>query len=148
MFGEQLREARRLRGVSQAALARAAGTSQARISSYESGAVVPTESTQRRLLEALRPLPSEVLDRNRDTVKRLARQHHLHNVRVFGSVARGTDQPGSDVDLLVTAEPGTGLFTVSAFALDVEELLGTPVDVLVDSGLDPASTIGAEALAL
>lgn len=81
-------------------------------------------------------------------MRRLARRHRLGNVRVFGSVARGTDRLGSDIDLLVTAEPGVGLFDISAFALELEELLGAPVDVLTDGGLDPESRIAAEALIL
>lgn len=148
MFAEVLREGRQVAGMSQAALARRAGTSQARVSSYESGAVVPAPSTQARLLDALRPLPSESLHRNREAVKRLARTHRLDNVRVFGSVARGADRLGSDVDLLVTAESGVGLFDLSAFALEAEKLLGAPVDVVTDGGLDPESRIATEALAL
>ena len=33
----------------------------------------------------------------------------MTNLRVFGSVARGEDRPGSDVDLLVELPPDMGL---------------------------------------
>ena len=36
----------------------------------------------------------------------LAGRHGTHNVRVFGSVARGDCSASSDVDLLVDLEPG------------------------------------------
>jgi hypothetical protein len=40
------------------------------------------------------------LRRNRDVVRRLVRDAGGRNVRVFGSVATGTDHDGSDIDLL------------------------------------------------
>jgi len=48
----RLREARRLAGLSQSELARRAGTSQATISSYESGDKQPSVATLSRLLAA------------------------------------------------------------------------------------------------
>jgi hypothetical protein len=147
-FTQQLRTARQAGGLSQAELARRAGTSQARVSSYESGSVIPTPATQERLLRAVRPLPSVVLDRHRQKVKRLARAHRLDNVRVFGSVARGEDTLFSDIDLVVTAEPHASLLDFSAFADEVEQVLGYDVDVTSDRGLDPVSPILREALSL
>lgn len=49
---ELLRTVRRRRGLTQAALARAAGTSQPVISAYEAGRRDPTFGTLRRLIEA------------------------------------------------------------------------------------------------
>ena len=43
----------------------------------------------------------EVLAANRNAVIALAHEHGMSNVRVFGSTARGTDSPDSDIDLLV-----------------------------------------------
>lgn len=48
----ELRVARRAAGLSQAALAARAGTSQAAVSAYESGAKEPSVATLGRLLEA------------------------------------------------------------------------------------------------
>lgn len=48
----ELRRARRAFGLTQADLARAAGTSQATVSAYESGRKVPSVPTLSRLLEA------------------------------------------------------------------------------------------------
>ena len=43
----------------------------------------------------------ELLKDRREDILRVAAQHGAHNVRVFGSVARGEATPDSDVDLLV-----------------------------------------------
>ncbi|MHB1599712.1 MAG: helix-turn-helix domain-containing protein, partial [Acidimicrobiales bacterium] len=108
-FGATLRAARTSAGLSQRQLARRARTSQSRISSYESGSIMPETRTQHRLLQATRPLPSVALGRCREDVKRLAAEHHLLYVRVFGSVARGTDMLSSDIDLLVTPDDKASL---------------------------------------
>lgn len=60
----------------------------------------------------------------------MARRHGARNVRVVGSVARGEQQAGSDVDLLVDMQPGRSLFDVAALHDDLEELLGRSVDVI------------------
>ena len=70
--------------------------------------------------------------------------------RVFGSVANGTDQEGSDLDLLVDPTDSTTLLRLSALQLEAERLLGVRVDVLTPKSL-PASfrdRVLAEALVL
>ena len=44
--------------------------------------------------------PPRITER-RDEILRVAARHGAGNVRLFGSLARGDDTPGSDVDLLV-----------------------------------------------
>jgi predicted nucleotidyltransferase len=56
---------------------------------------------------------------------------------VFGSVVRGDDQEGSDLDLLVDAGPGTTLFDLGALQADLEEALGVRVDLLTPEDLPP-----------
>jgi predicted nucleotidyltransferase len=51
---------------------------------------------------------------------------------VFGSVARGDATPDSDIDLLVDFEVRDSGLDLFAFAREVEELLGHPVDVGTD----------------
>ena len=48
-------------------------------------------------------------------LKETAARHGAHNVRVFGSVARGTATQESDLDLLVDFEPGRNLFDLVGF---------------------------------
>lgn len=57
------------------------------------------------------------------------------DVRVFGSVASGTDTEGSDLDLLVTFQPGTHLGEVGVLTDELSELLGVDVDVVSSGGL-------------
>ena len=73
----------------------------------------------------------------RDQILGLASQYGVHSVRLFGSRARGEDQPGSDVDLLVRLEPGRDLFDLVAFKRALERLLHLPVDVVSEGGLSP-----------
>jgi len=75
-------------------------------------------------LEALRPRRDEIIE--------VARRNRAHNVRVFGSVARGDATPDSDIDLLVDFEPGASLYDLSGLRLDLIDLLGREVDVLSD----------------
>ena len=56
-------------------------------------------------------------------------------MKVFGSVARREDRPGSDVDLLVEFGPDATLFDQVGLGQDVEELLGVHVDVVSVGGL-------------
>jgi uncharacterized protein len=63
--------------------------------------------------------------------------HGATNVRVFGSVARGDDHSGSDVDLLVDMEPGHSLFDLGGLLIDLQRLLGLDVDVVTEKGLRP-----------
>lgn len=88
-----------------------------------------------RLLDAAKPRPSSSLAAHRDEVRRLARDFGVQNPRVFGSVARGDDLPGSDLDLLVTVPRGKGLLALIGFAHAVEDLLGVRVDVVSEGGL-------------
>jgi len=74
-----------------------------------------------------------------------ARRHGAGNVRVFGSVARGEDQPGSDIDLLVDLAPGTGLFSLGALERELSEVLGSHVDVVPSDSLRRKVRAEAEA---
>ncbi|MCB1239301.1 MAG: nucleotidyltransferase family protein [Tetrasphaera sp.] len=58
------------------------------------------------------------------------------DVRVFGSVARGTDHAESDLDLLVEFPRGTSLLDVVRLEREVSELLGIPVDLVSIGALE------------
>lgn len=79
--------------------------------------------------------PSVMLHSNRDAIRRLALEHRVTNVRVFGSVLRGEDVEGSDLDLLVDPTPDTTLFDIGAIQAGTQRLLGVPVDVLTPNSL-------------
>lgn len=68
------------------------------------------------------------------------RQRGLAALALFGSTARGTARPDSDVDVLIDIAPDvsfslTDLVSVKDF---LEDRLGRTVDVVTREGLDPA----------
>ncbi|SFO23680.1 Predicted nucleotidyltransferase [Pseudonocardia ammonioxydans] len=63
------------------------------------------------------------------------RRHGVTNAEIFGSVARGDDRDGSDLDLLVDLAPGTDLFDMVRIKRELEEVLGAPVDLIPRVGL-------------
>ncbi|HOF86480.1 MAG TPA: nucleotidyltransferase family protein [Armatimonadota bacterium] len=71
----------------------------------------------------------------REEILAIAAHHGARNVRVFGSVARGEADAGSDIDFLVEFEPGRSLFDLGSMQVELEALLGRPVDVVTDRGL-------------
>ncbi len=60
------------------------------------------------------------------------------NPRVFGSVLKGRDLDGSDLDLLVDALPGATLFDLGALQIELEALLGVRVDLVTPGDLPQA----------
>lgn len=74
--------------------------------------------------------PSTALERHRDAVR-------AANARVFGFVPHGTDRDGSDLDPLVDVPPGTTLFDLGALQVELEDMLGVPVDGLTPGDLPP-----------
>ncbi len=139
-IGRTIRAARERAGLSQRELARRTGVPQPHISLIESDKVHPTGETVQRLLDATRVRPSLLLRHRRREVLEAASRRHGHNVRVFGSVARGDDHDGSDVDLLIDFEDGTSIFTVAGLARELADLLGVHVDIVSDHGL-PSKTL-------
>ena len=71
----------------------------------------------------------------RPQIDEIARRHGARRVRIFGSVARGTADAGSDVDFLVDLEEGRSLLDLGGLLTDLEALLGTRVDVVTPGGL-------------
>jgi excisionase family DNA binding protein len=90
------------------------------------------------------PLSLGALRQRRADIHRVARRHGARNVRVVGSVARGEQRSGSDVDLLVDLEPGRSLFDVAGLHDDLEQLLGLPVDVVTSGAVRGRLSILAE----
>jgi predicted nucleotidyltransferase len=73
--------------------------------------------------------PSEALALHRDDVLRILAAAGALNPRVFGSVARGDDTEDSDLDLWIDPAPGFSLFDLGGLTVELEELLGVPVDI-------------------
>jgi len=77
----------------------------------------------------------DLLKTKREDILRLAALRGARNLRVFGSVARGEDDSTSDVDFLVDMEPGKSLLDLGGLLMDLQELLGCPVDIVTEQGL-------------
>lgn len=125
------------------------------ISAYESGHRQPALPTLASLIEAagyelvtdVRPEPRRlgrlsgpigrrVRSRRHDLIAAAA-AYGVTNLRVFGSVARGTDRPDSDLDLLADLPPGMGLLGLGRVRADLETIIGTEVDLVPASDLKP-----------
>jgi uncharacterized protein len=76
-------------------------------------------------------------DIDHERLAALCRQYHVARLELFGSRAKGTARPDSDVDLLVTFEenqtPGLEFF---AFCDELEGLFGRKVDVLTRNAVE------------
>jgi uncharacterized protein len=92
----------------------------------------------------------ESLRQQRTAVIDAARRHKAHNLRVFGSVARGAERSASDIDILVDALPGATLFDLGALQVELEELLGAHVDLVTPGDLPMSfrNAVLAEAVAI
>lgn len=71
----------------------------------------------------------------RDAIIRLAHRYGAHDVRLFGSLARGDATEASDVDLLVRFDPDRSLFDHGGLLMDLRDLLGCKVDVVSEGAL-------------
>ena len=79
--------------------------------------------------------PSEALDAHRQEIRDIVAAHRATNARVFGSVARGVDTEGSDLDILIDPSQGTSLFDLGAIRYKLRALLKVEVDVLTPNSL-------------
>jgi predicted nucleotidyltransferase len=66
---------------------------------------------------------------HRQEIRALVARHGGRSASVFGSVARGDERSGSDIDFLVELEPGVRPFEILAIGAELEDLLGVKVDV-------------------
>ncbi len=167
--GILIRDARRRARLSQSDLARRAGVAQSVISAYESDRREPGLRALARLIEAtghvlvvtaepsatLRPgLPDTTLGRRlrrqRRALTDAAARRGAHQLRVFGSVARGENHDASDVDILVDLEADVGLVGLAGLQRDLTKLLGVNVDVVPADALKPTirDEVMAEAIPL
>lgn len=125
-----IRASRLAAGMSQSELARAAQVSQPNLSAYENARRSPSPEVLARITAALAGRPGPRVERHREAIRELVAAHHGCDAKVFGSVARGDDAPGSDVDVLVEFEPEATLLDEIGLRLALEDLLQVQVDVV------------------
>lgn len=130
-----IRAERLAAGMSQSQLARAAAVPQPNLSAYERGRRTPSTEVLARITRALCGRPSLRVDRHRQEIRALVAEHHATQPRLFGSIARGEDVPGSDVDLLVDFTDEASLLDEVGLRLALADLLRVDVDVVAADAL-------------
>ena len=71
-----------------------------------------------------------MLDFLRESHRTVAEKHKAEAQGIFGSYARGEEEPGSDVDILVEFKEGASLFDLVDLADFLEENFKRPVDIV------------------
>lgn len=95
-----------------------------------------TEDRSNRRLLCMSPGPlRRLVDEKAEEVRAIASRHRARSIALFGSVARGEEDPASDLDFLVEFEPGSSLFDLLHLQDDLEALFGRRVDVVSAGGL-------------
>ena len=82
-------------------------------------------------------ITQETVRQHRAAILALAQRYGAHDVRIFGSVARGDATEASDLDLIVQFDPGRSLFDHGGLLMDLRDLLGMKVDVIDEEGMRP-----------
>lgn len=79
--------------------------------------------------------PSEALDLHKEEIRKIVKQFHAKNPRIFGSVIHHDDTDESDLDLLVDTTNKTSLLDIAKIQNRLQVLLGVSVDVLTPKAL-------------
>lgn len=145
-----IRAERLAAGLSQSQLACAAAVPQPNLSAYENGRRAPSVEVLKRIARALAVRPSTRVEEHRESIRALVAQHHATAPRVFGSVARGEDEPSSDLDVLVDFTHEASLLDEVGLRLALSDLLRVEVDLVASDTLRGAmrERILAEAVAV
>ena len=79
----------------------------------------------------------QLIQDKKSEIKAIAKKYGAYDVRIFGSVARKNFDENSDIDFLVNFNSKTSLLDWCNLRLDLEDLLGTKVDVASEKTLKP-----------
>ena len=77
----------------------------------------------------------EILGTIRQAKRHLSSTYHLQTVGVFGSVIRGEQREGSDIDVLVVLDAKADLLDLTGIGQYLEEQLHARVDVVPRAAL-------------
>jgi predicted nucleotidyltransferase len=67
---------------------------------------------------------------DKGTIQKIVERHRGRNPRIIGSVARGEDRDGSDLDILIDPEAGMTLLDIGAITDEISSILGVEVDIV------------------
>ncbi len=73
----------------------------------------------------------------REKIVEIAARHGAGNLELFGSAARGELRPDSDIDLLIDIVGQTPPWFPGGLAVELEDLLGRPVQLVIRRSLSP-----------
>lgn len=153
LIAQLITQARTSSGLVQAELAARAGTSQPTLSKYESGESIPTLTTLERLLAAcgkklelgiastshhldVRSGLMQVVHTHRKSIIDTLNTFNMYNPAVFGSVARGEEHTGSDIDIMVDFDVNKkGLVPIMKATDKLEALLHQQIDLVPRAAL-------------
>lgn len=83
------------------------------------------------------PSLEELRSRLREAKPGLAETYGVSEIGIFGSYARGDQEPASDVDILVSFEEPIGLIRFVGLQEELGDLLGVEVDLTTRNALKP-----------
>jgi hypothetical protein len=74
-----------------------------------------------------------------DKIAAFCRSNHVRRLALFGSVLRDDFRPDSDVDVLVVfdSDAEIGFLALGRIRRELSDLLGRPVDLVLQDGLKP-----------
>lgn len=133
-----VRAARQDASLTQAELAGMTGMSQSTLAQIESGRRAVSSELLERILRAADYRPSVPLARYASSISSYAQERGLGTLRVFGSIARGTDGFDSDIDLIGTPTRDLSLFELADIASFASDLTGFPTEVHADTHVPEA----------
>ena len=79
----------------------------------------------------------QLLHEKREEIRNIAAKHGAYNIRIFGSVVRGEAGPDSDIDFLIDTGSTTSSWFPAGLILDLQEILGRPVEIVTEKALNP-----------
>jgi predicted nucleotidyltransferase len=80
-------------------------------------------------------LKSMITQQQKDVIRKILAPFQPRRIGVFGSVARGENMPGSDIDLLVHFESRLSLFDLIDIEDQLKEALQQNVDLVTERAL-------------
>jgi uncharacterized protein len=80
----------------------------------------------------MRMTKRELVRHRRNDILEAAERYGAERIRLFGSVARGEEEPGSDVDFIVKMKPEMRVFDLVDLQDRLRDILGCEVDVLTE----------------
>lgn len=72
-----------------------------------------------------------------EKIIRICQENDVDMLGIFGSVARGEDSDGSDIDLLIHFSKRKSLLFLVALERKISEAIGKKVDLLTEASISP-----------